>query len=882
MDARAKTVREILHSGIQYLIPFFQRYYSWKHRHWERLQSDVWTLLEDPDVNSQHFLGPLVCTPTDHVPGEVPAYQLIDGQQRLTTLTLLLSALRDVASEQGVDDLAEEITEDYLIHKRKKALQRYKVVPRIGDREALIAVVEGKIEKQHKQFSVYRAWQYFRKRIAEWAVEDAESKLRKLFVALTGRLSLVVITIDGENPYEIFESLNSTGLPLEESDLIRNYIFMQVPTSDQEEFNEAHWETLESMFEETGSYPEIAPTQFYRSYLMHQGTYSKAKMTFVDFKDMNRRRGIPPADQVTELRRFLRYEQFLRRPETCDDEALQRALHQVGMLEITTAHPLLMHLLDKHESNSIDDATLLGCLEDLSSFVLRRSICGESTRSYGRWFVEAIAAIKDDPREDLRKYWVRRGWPDDTAFVPRLRDFPLYRRESKKCRLILLSLEASYGHKEKVVSETLTIEHVMPQTIKTGKSGKAWQVMLGDRWKVEHETWLHTIGNLTLSGYNQDLSNKPFPEKQAELLNSNMVLNKAFENVATWDAEMIRERGERLAAEVAKLWPRPEGGDYVPPVEPGSDKLTPEERRQRRFDYWTELLSVVEERGVPPKRPKPSRRGWLGFPVGKKGFRLLAFINLNKRYIGVALACRGSKAKDNFSLLRERKTAIESDVGEKLLWQELPQQKSSHITLRLTGVSPTDRDSWGEQHTWMADHLETFYDVFVEHLNAITPIEPEGETRQVLRKRFWTGLLERAVDRTDLHSGISPGVYHWIGTGAGTRGLGYNYVITKNGGSAELYIDRGKGSKAENKQVFDMLGESKQQIGADFGGKLDWQRLDSKRACRIAWHLPAGGYRSDESEWPELQEQMIDAMIRLEKALAPRIAEVKSKLGRSE
>ena len=154
MDARAKTVREILHSGDQYLIPFFQRYYSWKRRHWERLRTDVWALAEDGDTNSQHFLGPLVCTPTDHVPGEVPAYQLIDGQQRLATLTLMLSALRDVSLGNGLSDLAEEIVEDYLIHKRKKGLQRYKVVPRIGDREALIAVIEGTVQRHHHDYGV--------------------------------------------------------------------------------------------------------------------------------------------------------------------------------------------------------------------------------------------------------------------------------------------------------------------------------------------------------------------------------------------------------------------------------------------------------------------------------------------------------------------------------------------------------------------------------------------------------------------------------------------------------------------------------------------------------------------------------------------------------
>jgi len=144
MDARAKTIREILHAGDQYLIPFFQRQYSWGKKNWTRLFDDLTNLLDDDHESSQHFLGPLVCTPTNHVPGEVPAYQLIDGQQRITTLTVLLCALRDVAREHQQIELAEEITEDYLIHKRKKGLQRYKIVPRLGDRELLTDIIDEK------------------------------------------------------------------------------------------------------------------------------------------------------------------------------------------------------------------------------------------------------------------------------------------------------------------------------------------------------------------------------------------------------------------------------------------------------------------------------------------------------------------------------------------------------------------------------------------------------------------------------------------------------------------------------------------------------------------------------------------------------------------
>ena len=877
MDARAKTVREILHSGDQYLIPFFQRYYSWKHRHWERLRADVWALIEDEDASSQHFLGPLVCTATDHVPGEVPAYQLIDGQQRLATLTLMLSALRDVAAEQGFDDLAEEVTEDYLIHKRRKGMQRYKVVPRIGDREALIAVIEGKSEKEHHTFGVYRAWRFFHGRIADWAVDDTAARLRKLFVAITGRLSLVVITIDGENPYEIFESLNSTGLPLEESDLIRNYIFMQVLTSEQEGFNSDYWEAFEKMFEEAGDLPAISQTQFYRSYLMRQGVYSKSRMTFVDYKEENRRRKLTPPEQVIELKCFARYEQMFRRPETAKDESLQAAFRQIDKLEITTAHPFLMNLMNRHESGQLDKATLLGCFDDLASFVLRRSICGESTRTYGRWFVEAISAIKGDPREDLRRYWFRRGWPDDAAFVPRLREFALYRREPKKCRLILEALEKSYGHKEKVDVSTLSIEHVMPQTIKGGKPGNAWQTMLGDDWRTVHERLLHTIGNLTLSGYNQDLGNKPFLEKRTELATSNLVLNRYFEGLDAWAEKTIEARGHKLAVEVAKLWARPEGAGYVPPADVTKEKLTASERRQRRLDYWTELLAVVQGRGVPPMLPKPSPGSRIGFPIGAKGFRLLAFINPNKRYVGVALACRGPNSKKNFALLEEKKPAIEAEVSVKLLWQELPQQKTSHIALRLTGVSLADRQNWPEQHTWMAEKLETFYDVFSQRCQAIVPEGEESDSRHELRKKFWTSLLERASQKTDLHAGVSPGVYHWIATGAGIGGLAYNYVVTKHASSVELYVDRGKGSKAENKRIFDDFKQSQAEIEATFGGPLTWERLDAKRACRIVRRFADGGYRDAEQDWPSFQDTMIDAMIQLQKALAPHVAALKVK-----
>jgi uncharacterized protein with ParB-like and HNH nuclease domain len=876
MDARAKSVREILHSGDQFLVPFFQRHYSWRRKHWERLRADLWTLMEDANPSNQHFLGPLVCTPAGHVPGEVPAYQLIDGQQRLTTLTLLLSALRDEAREQGLDDLAEEVMEDYLIHKRKPALQRYKVVPRIGDRDVLIAVVEGKLEKpQHKE-AVAHAWQFYKQKISDLAINDPAMSLNKLFLAVTERLSLVVITIDDENPYEIFESLNSTGLPLEESDLIRNFLFMQVPIGEQEAFNATHWAAFEKAFEEVGEYPAIPQTPFYRTYLMRHGVYSKSKFTFVDFKEQNKSRELSPVEQVNELKRFASYELQFRRPRTCENEKVRRALSEIAMLEITTAHPLLVNLADRLESGQIDESTYLACLQDLASFVLRRSICGESTRSYGRWFCEAAAVIKDKPRDDLRNYWLRRGWPDDATFFARLVEFPIYRREPKKCRHVLERLEESYGHKEKVDVSTLSIEHVMPQMIEKGKFAKTWQEVLGDEWRAIHERYLHTLGNLTLSGYNPNLSNRTFAEKKLELAKSNLVLNRCFDNVQVWGVAAIEERGNRLAQEIGQLWPRPAGGEYTPPTDDEPKKLTKVERRQRNLDYWSAFLALAKGNNGLPELPKASRRELLGFPTGTSRFRYLAIASGKKRYVGISLVCRGKKAKENFESLRNERELFESKIGHALLWQEAATASTSRITLRLPNVRPWDTNDWPKQHKWLMDTLAAYRATFSQRCKELGSAEPKPEDRKLRRHRFWQTLLNRASAQTQLHSGVSASHDGWISTGAGWSGFSFNYVIGKSAGRVELYIDRGKNKDAENRKLFDALKRKRTAIEDTFGDALSWERLDDRRGCRIAFRIETGGYRSDEADWPAIQDAMIDAMVRLEKALASPIASLRS------
>jgi uncharacterized protein with ParB-like and HNH nuclease domain len=585
MDARVKTVREILHSGDQYIVPFFQRFYSWDHEHWKRLLDDLMSLVDSPG-DGMHFLGPLVCTPAQHVPGEVTAYQLIDGQQRLTTLTLVLISLRDLCRENNLADLAEEIHEDFLVHKRRSDLQHYKIVPRIGDREALIAILDGKEFTEFKDFRLLKGLRFFAKELRKYVDSDPQAQLPSLFRALTAQMSLVVITVAGENPYEIFESLNSTGLPLEQSDLIRNYVFMEVALPNQEAFFREHWAGYESAFEARDEFAAMDVTSFYRNYLMRTGAYSKRNEIYIDFKTQNRERELEPATQVAELSRFARFQSWLDRPSTCKQQSLRQWLWEISLLDITTAHPLLLALLDRWEMKSLTTEDLGQCIQDLSSFVLRRSITGESTRPYGRWFPEATKVIASDPVNDLRNYWSSRGWPTDTQFVRAMVEFQLYRRERSKCRLILDRLEASYGHKERVDPSALTIEHVMPQTVGDDEYGKSWQEVLGPGWYELHQQWVHTIGNLTLTGYNPDMSNRGYQSKRLWLIDSNLVLNSHFKSSESWSVDEIRTRGKRLATEIAALWPNP-----IASIENSGDVAS--NRNSNRIDFDIEGLRAL-------------------------------------------------------------------------------------------------------------------------------------------------------------------------------------------------------------------------------------------------------------------------------------------------
>jgi hypothetical protein len=873
MQASAKTVGQILESRGQFIIPFFQRHYSWEQKQWKRLWNDLLRLLDEASgTSSVHFLGPLVTIPLAPTPGALPTWQVIDGQQRLTTVTLLLAALRDICRERGREELAAEISETCLINTHKTGLDRYKVITRVGDREVLERIVEGKPAIGPGGTRLVGGVKFFTDKIRALLANDP-TDLERLKIAVTSRLSLVTITLEGENPYEIFESLNATGLPLEESDLIRNYLFMQVPLAEQESFQERSWSRLEATF--AGRKGTVGvPTDFYRSYLMRSGGYSKQKQTYLDFRNEFQARGISADAAVEELLRFAKYSDWLHSPAQCPKKELKRRLRYFRLLDTSTAQPLVLALLDRHERGCMSDETLIGCLDDFVSFVMRRSICGETTRQYARWFVEAICEMTDeDPRVSLQRYLGRRGWPDDADFVRAAEVFPIYQREFGKARLALEALETALNPREQIEDDGVSIEHVMPRTLGDGDSGASWRASLGEDWEALHERLVHVLGNLTLTAANSVLGNKDFREKKVELKKSRFLLNRTVGEEAAWVPSVIERRSHDLAERLAAMWPRP----ARLPVrgKSASGKTSRTENKQTRVRYWESVIPALATLDFIDELPQARTFALLGLPLTRKAFQYGLRPRFTKRRLSLLLFVRGPHRERHFDLLHAERAEIESAVGERLLWRkDVPWSKAtSVIELVGEGLDPNDVTTLERQKSWFVEGLNRFHEAFYDRCMKLAPGDVPRKmtpTRQ-RRQQWWTRVLDELSQSTDLFAGRQPPAETWIGAGSGVRGVSYVLTVSKTRSTAELYIDLGRNSRDANKRLFDFLRPRASEIEAAFGGTLEWDRLDQKRASRVCW-VQKAGYQLPDGKWADATSAQAAAMIRLEGALRPKVS----------
>jgi uncharacterized protein with ParB-like and HNH nuclease domain len=480
---------------------------------------------------------------TVSVPEGVSKYLLIDGQQRLTTILILLAVVRDHAKlQQEMKLLADEINENILINRFKQNLEKYKLQPTQADRCNFHHIIDQGFPNSEKSL-INECYRFFDKKLRQKEIE-----LILITTVIISGLSLVSIVLDpDENPHLIFESLNAKGKALSEADLIRNYFFMKIHVEQQEAIYAKYWEPMQVALGDN-------LTEFIRHYLMKYGREVKKDQVYLTLKDkVNAKNAL---ESLEDLAKFADYYNKLIEPNKETNTAISNFLMRIKRLELTTVYPFLLNCYDDYRNGKFAVLEFVEILKILENFIIRRFVCNFPTNSLNKMFPSLYIQIKQkidkNFMDGLKEILAQKNYPSDDKFKLMLKEVELYatRVKTEKAKLILESIEQSFCHKEGVSFDNLSIEHIMPQ-----KLNKDWEKSLGEDWETTHQLLLHTLGNLTLTGYNPELSNYHFGKKREFLLESHLELNKYFKNKITWKKEDIEDRSESLAEICLKIWP---------------------------------------------------------------------------------------------------------------------------------------------------------------------------------------------------------------------------------------------------------------------------------------------------------------------------------------
>ena len=476
---------------------------------------------------------------------------VIDGQQRLTTLILLLTALRDhIKGVNGEGNSTVGKIDDYLKNRHEVGEKNYKLALRRADNATLQGLIDGtELDEQNGSTLILQAYDWFRTQIK---THDPEA----VYLGIA-QLTIVDVTLDRniDNPQLVFESLNSTGVDLSQSDLIRNYLLMGLTESEQTHLYDAYWERIETLFRRTNRRLDL----FLRDYiaLATQSTIQIREAKIYDaFKTFKSTAPSSLEELLQEMARFAGYYMRVAIAADRDSQLLSEAMRNVRSL--TTTHAVLgMKLYDcyKRDKPSLSESQFIQALRLIESFIVRRGVLGWQSRDYWSIFASIARDIDlDDPLESLKVALARQRYhfPTDEQFLRGLQDINLYWYRDL-CWHILTRLENDEQKEPSPVGQ-YSIEHIMPQTI---ADVSEWQRMLGENWEDTHTTWIHRLGNLTLTAYNGPMSNRPFAEKKAIKGGFNQSaarLNQYVREQQEWTAKQIEQRGIDLAKRALEIW----------------------------------------------------------------------------------------------------------------------------------------------------------------------------------------------------------------------------------------------------------------------------------------------------------------------------------------
>ena len=560
MKAEEKRFLQFLEgSEKSFVIPVYQRNYDWKKEQCKQLFDDIIQIVRE-DYRT-HFMGTIVAYQEDGYGKEL---LIIDGQQRLTTVSLILLAIYKALENEAIPDagiLKQKIYEEFLVNKfSKDKTKKVRLKPVKDDREAFNAIFDNE-ELENSNVTVN--YKYFYERIIEQEID-----IEDLYKAIE-QLIIVDIRLKKweDDPQLIFESLNSTGLDLTEADKVRNFILMKESSEVQEELYKNYWYKIEK-------YTDFNVSSFLRDYLtMRERRIPRTDRVYTTFKDYIHKQYTKSQEVLSELLQFSEYYHAIIQSSD-SDTSITKILARINKLETIVAYPFLLEVYDARKQGIIDNEWLKEILEIIESYVFRRFVSDVPTNALNKTFMLLGKEIQS--YDDHKEYYVEifkhvligktgsQRFPSDKEFSEAIVRKDIYNTQSRNKLHLLERLEAG-DHRESSISSlledgTLSVEHIMPQTLTP-----SWEKMLWADAKDIHETYLHTLGNITLTGYNSKYSNKSFEDKKTMekgFNESRLFLNKYLSQVDIWTKEHIEKRANLLRDRALTIWKYPRS-NYV-------------------------------------------------------------------------------------------------------------------------------------------------------------------------------------------------------------------------------------------------------------------------------------------------------------------------------
>lgn len=578
----------------QFVIPIYQRVYSWEKEQCKQLWDDIIKTGGNDQIEG-HFIGSIVFVHDGIYTTNYNELLIIDGQQRLTTITLLFIALRNHLNDE--DEFLEKISRQkiqnrYLINSDEKGDKKFKLILSEPDRDTLLSLIdEDRRKPSEPSLKIMENFELFE----EWIRKNTD-KLETIFKGLD-KLMVVEISLERgkDNPQLIFESMNSTGKDLTQTDLIRNYILMGLEPEKQKIFYKKYWRAMEEDFKQN----ETLFNQFVRHYLTIKiGKIPNEKRVYEAFKRYQQERGIETEVLLQDLQKYCGYfcQIAFKKEDKEDDKELNKALSFLVDLEMDVIYPLLLELYSDYIDGVLSKQDFTPIIYLIESYICRR-VCGLGTKGLNKIF--AFFTKKIDKKQYLESIKVHflslekttGKFPKDSEFRDSFITIDFYHFQKREYFLERLE---NFDTKEPVNTQECTTEHIMPQTLT-----EEWKRDLGENFQAIHDKYLHTIGNLTLTGYNEKYSNNSFQEKrdmEKGFKQSPLKLNQSLKDLEVFGEKEIEKRANDLADWALKIWTYPKlDAETLEKYKPKKEKKAYDLSSYNFGSHSRELFDILRE-----------------------------------------------------------------------------------------------------------------------------------------------------------------------------------------------------------------------------------------------------------------------------------------------